>query len=60
MDDFVYEAECYEIIYDWSGEYDEALNITERFDGSYEELQEYIKQMKKNGCYNITASLIEW
>ena len=28
----------------------------EKFEGSWSELQEYIKQMKKNGCYNINAT----
>ena len=48
----------YEIIYDYDngvlGEgYFEEKNLREEFTGSWDELQDYIKSMKQNGCYNI-------
>lgn len=46
----------YEITYDYSNEYDTERNITETFEGTWTELQEYIKQMKRNGCFNIYAA----
>ena len=47
----------YEIIYDYTSEegYEETNNV-EEFKGSWTELQDYIKQMRRNGCYNIDAS----
>ena len=68
------EYSIYEIIYDYSGTaledgwhymepedryYDcEEHNIRETFVGTWTELQEFIKEMKENGCYNITATCI--
>lgn len=49
---------AYEIIYDFSDDYTDERNISERFEGSWSELQEYIKQMKQNGCYNISATAL--
>lgn len=46
----------YEIIYDYSDEWSETCNIVDYFDSSFNELQEYLKQLRKNGCYNITWS----
>lgn len=55
----------YEIIYDWDNwdpeypdAYSEEKNIREEFTGTWTELQEYIKTMKKQGCYNIDATCI--
>lgn len=50
----------YELFYDYCNEdgYEER-NINETFEGSWGELQDHIKQMKKQGCYNITATAIE-
>ena len=49
--------ETYEIIYDYCGEDGNCdYNIREEFTGTWEELQQYIKQMKRNGCYNISAT----
>lgn len=49
----------YEIIYDWcSIDGDEERNIVEEFEGSYTELQDHIKSMRANGCYNISATCI--
>lgn len=45
----------YEIIYD----YEDERNIVEQFDGSWTELQEYIKKMRQTGCYHISASSME-
>ena len=48
--------DVYEITYDYDSEYDTERNITDRFEGTWSELQEEIKRMKRNGCYNIDAS----
>ena len=45
--------EQYEIIYDWCGEESEEFNLTETFTGNWLELQDYIKRMRKNGCYKV-------
>jgi predicted enzyme involved in methoxymalonyl-ACP biosynthesis len=49
----------YEIFYDYCSEdgYEER-NISETFEGTWSELQDCIKQMKKQGCYNIEANAI--
>lgn len=48
----------YEIIYDYDNEFGTERNCIETFDGDWYELQEYIKAMKDNGCYNISATAI--
>lgn len=48
----------YEITYDYSGEYSDEYNIRETFVGSWTELQDYIKNMRRNGCYNIYAACV--
>ena len=48
----------YELIYDYCDDYSDEHNIYEVFDGSWTELQDYIKQMKANGCYAISATYI--
>ena len=48
----------YEIIYDYADEWSETNGLIEYFDGSFNELQEYLKQMRKNDCYNITWSYL--
>ena len=45
---------AYEITYDYSGEND-YYNLQEAFEGTWTELQSYIEEMKRNGCYNIYA-----
>lgn len=45
----------YEIIYD----YEDEKNIRETFEGTWEELQSYIRQMRDTGCYNIDANCID-
>lgn len=47
----------YEIIYDYTDEggYESRDNM-ETFTGTWTELQAYIKQMRKQGCYNIVAT----
>ena len=45
----------YEIIYD----YEDERNIRETFEGSWTELQEYIKKMRETGCYNISAASLD-
>ena len=52
--------EVYEITYDYFSEdgYTDERNIRERFEGNWFELQEYIKIMKNNGCYNIYAAYL--
>lgn len=49
----------YEITYDYCGEFEEEHNIRETFKGTWSELQEYIEQMKENGCFNIDAACID-
>ena len=50
----------YEITYDYCSRdglsWDE--NIRERFEGSWGELQDYIRELRYNGCFNITASAV--
>lgn len=46
----------YEIIYDFCSEYSDEHNLYETFVGSFDELQDYLKTMKRNGCYNISVS----
>ena len=48
----------YEIIYDYCDDYTDERNIVEKFVGSWNELQETIRQMRKNGCFNISAGAI--
>ena len=48
----------YEIIYDYCDEWTEDTNICETFDGTYDELQDYLKQMKEAGCYYFSVSCI--
>lgn len=49
----------YEIIYDYTSEegYEENNNV-EQFEGTWTDLQDYLKQMRRNGCYNIDANSI--
>lgn len=44
----------YEITYD----YEDERNLQETFKGDWFELQSYIREMRKDGCYNIDASCI--
>lgn len=50
----------YEITYDFvsrdGDSWDE--NIRERFDGSWGELQDYIRELRYNGCFNIDAACV--
>ena len=49
----------YEIIYDYCSEDEsESFGCTEKFEGSWLELQVYIKDMRREGCYNITAECV--
>lgn len=52
------EMSLYEIIYDYDSEYDSERNCTEMFEGTWTELHEEIKNMRRNECYNITASAL--
>lgn len=45
----------YEIVYD----YEDERNLVETFEGSWHELQDHIKQMRRDGCYNIVATDIK-
>lgn len=51
-----YIMNTYTIFYDYCPDdgYDEK-NLQEDFTGTWYELQDYLKQMRINGCYNITA-----
>lgn len=51
--------ETYEIIYDYTDEGGyECRNCVETFEGTWSELQAYIKAMRRNDCYNITAAAL--
>lgn len=43
----------YELIYDWD---EENRNIRELFEGSFDELQAHIADLRKAGYYNISAA----
>lgn len=46
----------YNIFYDYEDEYGYTYRDNmEEFEGDWHELQEYIKSMRRNGCYNIDA-----
>lgn len=53
------KKQVYVIVYDehddWAGE---CCNLETSFDGTWQELQQYIKDMRKDGCYNISATSI--
>lgn len=48
----------YEIVYDYDDGWSEFRNNVETFEGSWTELQDHIRRMRGNGCYNITAESI--
>lgn len=48
------------IYYDYTDDYGyECCNCQDVFYGDWFELQEYIKTMRRNGCYNIDAVAVE-
>lgn len=50
----------YEITYDFTDDSGyECRDCSELFEGDWFELQEYIKMMRRNGCYNIDATALE-
>lgn len=50
---------AYEIIYDWADDYSDVTNIREEIIfSSWEDLQKYIKEMRQNGCYNISVAAL--
>ena len=50
----------YEIVYDFCGEdYSEEYGCTDYYEGSWLGLQAYIKSMRRDGCYNITAACVD-
>ncbi len=55
-------AECpesrYEIIYDYDDGVLEQKNIHETLTGSWTELQDHIREIRADGCYNISANAI--
>lgn len=47
----------YEIRYDYcSDEGYEEKDIIEEFEGEYQDLQDYLKEMREQGCYHIQVS----
>ena len=49
----------YEIAYDYTDDSGyESRNSIDHFDGSWHDLQKYIREMRKDGCYNIVATCI--
>ena len=53
------KEDVYRIVYDYTDEEGyESRDIEEEFEGTWSELQDYIKQMRRNGCYHIDASFL--
>ena len=53
------KEDVYRIVYDYTDEEGyESRDIKEEFEGTWSELQDYIKQMRRNGCYHIDACLL--
>lgn len=48
----------YEIVYDYYDEWNEIPNIVTYFNGTFDELQEYLERKRENGCCNITWSYL--
>ena len=48
----------YEIIYDYSDEFFDDFNIGTTFTGTWDELQNYIEQLRDAGCYNFSVACI--
>ena len=49
----------YEVMYDYDNGCDESRNIREEFDGNWTELQNFIKELRESGCYNIDAAAVD-
>lgn len=49
----------YEVIYDYDNGYSLEENICETFKGTWDELQDYIKWLRKHGGYNIDAMSLQ-
>ena len=49
----------YEIVYDYDDGWSEYRDNVETFEGSWFELQNHIRQMRRNGCYNIVATSVK-
>ena len=49
----------FEIIYDYDDGWTDTRNISETFKGTWDELQDYLKSMRRHGCYNISAAAID-
>lgn len=52
------KEDVYEITYDYDDEWSGGGTSSETFEGTWSELQDYIKQMRRNGCYNIDANAV--
>ncbi len=53
---WIHVPQQFEIYYDNVNEDGDArFNLMDRFDGSWYDLQDHIRSMKKKGCYNIHA-----
>jgi len=48
----------YTIVYDFCGDFSDEYGIVETFTGTWDELQDYIKQLRKSGAYNIEANAV--
>ena len=51
--------DVYEITYDYDDEWSGCGTSSETFEGSWSELQDYIKQLRASGCYNIDAACVD-
>lgn len=51
--------DVYEITYDYDDEWSGGGTSSETFEGSWQDLQDYIKQLRASGCYNIDAACVD-
>lgn len=51
--------DVYEITYDYDDEWSGGGTSSETFEGSWQDLQDYIKQLRASGCYNIDATCVD-
>lgn len=48
----------YDLGYECCGQWIEEFYLVEIFTGTHIELMEHIKDMRNNGCYNISATCV--
>ncbi len=50
--------DVYEIIYDYADEDGEYYGCHETFEGTWDDLQEYIRELRNESCYHIDANAV--